>query len=171
MSIDYIKRQASVIVEMVSDMDRARAKDALSYACVEDFVLREGREYQHAPLPADIKAGEEQQCYANAYYVAKAKPEKYAYVEGLAWIGILICQHAWLTDKEGKLAYDPTWVYDWTWAKPREYLGIPFDMRYAEGGLRRVGAVINDYNRRAKNRFPILSGDVRRGRYLHRWFR
>jgi hypothetical protein len=76
----------------------------------EGFVLKFGYAQEvDLVLPDDVEVGVLKQCYQNAWGQAMLHAGRYAYTEGFASSGILVCQHAWLTDLETGRAVDPTW--------------------------------------------------------------
>lgn len=80
------------------------------YSSTEDFVAREGKHYQSAPLPAGVKMGAKKQCFMNA---AKAALDNHDldYAEGFTAIdGLpeLPIHHAWVVHKKTGLAHDVT---------------------------------------------------------------
>lgn len=102
-----------------------------------DLVIKIGKSYQPALLPADIKRMELGSCF-DASAIQALYNQKYRYVEGIAksfrdndWK-----LHAWLTD--GVHAFDPTWkcLLNHTGEEipfPGEYIGIEMDiMKVAE---------------------------------------
>lgn len=89
-------------------------------------------------LPKGVRRGPPQQCYANAYRLARRRPDVYTYVEGMAF-RLIPVEHAWCVDREGRMV-DPTWrplgaSFDGADDR-REYFGIPLRLDY----VRRVRA-------------------------------
>jgi hypothetical protein len=90
---------------------------------IEQQVHKHGKFFQPAILPKDIKRGPMGKCFDVCLLHALHNPDL-QYVEGIAFPirpsvevspGIVVNDrpqwilHAWLTDAEGKIAYDPTW--------------------------------------------------------------
>lgn len=97
-------------------------------------IKKHGHKYRPALLPADIPRGKLGVCFDENAIVAVRSRGKYHYVEGIArmnhqgkkgrWI-----LHAWLTDGQGRVAYDRTWrcVNDKTGQDepvPADYIGL-----------------------------------------------
>jgi len=71
--------------------------------------------FEPVPLPDDIERGEVGACFDTCALLALKSKGKYEYCEGMVhiihpgqtneWL-----YHAWLTDKDHKYAYDPTWL-------------------------------------------------------------
>lgn len=93
----------------------------LKYTSSEDMVLKEGRNFNPSPKPADVKQGAIKGCYENASLLALGN-SNYTYVEGYALMSHNIdlpIAHAWVVDKGGN-------VIDNTWPDMgRAYMGIP----------------------------------------------
>lgn len=88
-----------------------------------DMIMKHGKHYKPAALPADIPQGRLGWCFDDSMIASIRTNEKYTYVEGLAkapgekkWI-----LHGWVTD--GIHAFDPTWQGDTKKAKVK-YIGI-----------------------------------------------
>lgn len=76
-------------------------------------IHEKGKRYHPAVLPDEIMRGKVGDCFDWCLAIAKVLP-KYRYVEGIAMVNVGTptadwIHHAWLTDEEGVLAYDPTW--------------------------------------------------------------
>jgi 2'-5' RNA ligase len=114
---------------------------------VEDLVLSEGKYFNPAPRPKDIKKQPDKECFKNAFQVMM--DHGHTYVEGYAFPkGIpLPIHHAWNVDKNGK-------VIDSTWKEPGvAYLGVPlsdnFTLKHAsETG---VYGVFGGYDAASRN--------------------
>jgi len=86
-----------------------------------EFVLRYGRLWQPAALPANIRRGMPKECYSNAAQLAFSRPDL-IYIEGFARCKAgpsTPFEHAWCADADGK-------VVDPTWTSGTEYFGVPF---------------------------------------------
>lgn len=97
---------------------------------IEHRIMRKGKQYIPALLPADIPRGKMGHCFDNCAVIAIEG--KYKYVEGIAGSfkdGVQI-MHAWLTD--GVHAFDRTWkAYDLDGKEipfPGFYIGIEMDV-------------------------------------------
>jgi len=99
---------------------------------IQDYVLKNGKEYSPRVLPKDIRRGPVCHCFDNCALVALYN-KKYKYVEGYAtnpitkeWMA-----HAWLTD--GENAYDPTWLgfddFGREVPMPSRYVGIEMPIK------------------------------------------
>lgn len=93
------------------------------YKCIEDFVLREGREFQAVPLPSNIPAMQKRQCFYNCTMLALEHPEL-TYVEGYG-CNMIPTMHAWCIDAQGRVV-DPTWDY----REGLNYYGVAFSRDY-----------------------------------------
>lgn len=99
-------------------------------------IERLGRPYKPAVLPADLKVGKLGDCFDSAAVQAAMSKGKYIYVEGAAQDPQKpddFILHAWLTDANGKYAYDPTWraedkITQELKPLPIIYIGIPIDI-------------------------------------------
>jgi len=99
---------------------------------LQDYILKNGRDYTPAPLPPGMVRGKVGDCFDHCTILALGR--KWRYVEGLAldprdretWI-----LHAWLTD--GEHAFDPTWMADVLGKEipvPTIYFGIEMDIEH-----------------------------------------
>lgn len=104
--------------------------EGLTYSCIEDFVLTNGRVYEQTSMPKilrdelmAIRSMPIKQCFANCQELAM-RDSRFTYVEGYA-LSIIPVLHAWL-EIEGHL-FDPTWrpVSAGSW-EGREYFGVQF---------------------------------------------
>ncbi len=73
------------------------------------FVHDKGRKFYAALLPDDIERGEVGDCFDWCLIQAAKSGGKYSYCEGVAFVKGKWIHHAWMTDREGHMAYDPTW--------------------------------------------------------------
>jgi len=71
-------------------------------------IHEKAKVYHPALLPKEIPRGKVGDCFDFCLALCVTHPE-YRYVEGLVFINNKWIYHAWLTDSEGILAYDPTW--------------------------------------------------------------
>lgn len=108
--------------------------------------------YSPCPLPYGLRRGASQQCFANAFELAKTDTAL-VYCEGYA-IGKSgkMIHHAWVTDGKGS-------AIDNTFAEPgRAYAGVPFQISFLLTRAIRNHAVIcvlDDW----EHNWPIL-GDI-----------
>ena len=120
------------------------------YACVPDFLEREGRDYEASPqMPPGEKRCRKSQCYMNAYRLAEAHPEL-DYVEGVAISGNLIpMDHAWCADREGR-------VVDPTWPDGHHYVGVPLRMGFVRRTVfaKKTYGVVDNW----QQHWPLLRG-------------
>lgn len=126
-------------------MAKAQLNQALA-----DLILKHGQEYEPALLPDDIQRGAPGICFDWCAVQTAMNKDKYIYVEGMAldpdkyvkgeqdWI-----LHAWMTDAEGKYAYDPTWRAvsedERDFVLPTHYIGIPMEIHQVAGFMRITG--------------------------------
>jgi hypothetical protein len=154
----------------------------MPYSGFEDFVLKEGRAYDKAPLSAEQRKyvldcaksyrGQFQvkQCFYNSQMLLlRTDPDRrLTYVEGFG-LRYIPCQHGWLV-LDGKHVIDTTWRLDkpmgrgrlanralGTWNDEREYFGVAFSRQYV---LRYViereqgGSLLEDPG----GDYPLLTG-------------
>lgn len=116
----------------------------VSYSCLEDFVLKEGKEFKYSPRPDSIPKKKDNYCFQNSFEVARK--HNLSYVEGFANAGIVML-HAWCVDKSGV-------VVDPTWNKGSDYFGvvIPAYLMYALVLNRGKYGILDDW----ENRWPVL---------------
>jgi hypothetical protein len=96
-------------------------------ALIQQFVLRNGREYAAAKYVGDYR-GQPKLCFKNAFHLtADRAPEniRLTYVEGYALRPALpvLIHHAWCVDEDGRV-WDPTW----TRPEEAEYFGVPINL-------------------------------------------
>jgi hypothetical protein len=104
---------------MMKQARRRSKPNGINYSCIEEYVLKHGRDMDVAPLPSNVKRGKMKNCYKNAYDLALGS-KRYIYCEGYA-VGIIPVLHAWCFDtKTGK-------VVDPTWKDGKEYYGVKID--------------------------------------------
>ena len=107
-------------------MDEDRGE--LLYHNPEHFVLANGRPFTPQPKPKGIRTGSFQQCFDNAYRLARRR--NLIYVEGYAvrmigdWRSYEV-HHAWCSTPDGL-------VIDNTWNEGLEYFGVPLDLEFVE---------------------------------------
>lgn len=120
------KKLTNVLSTIAEFASSNSGKKNLAYSSTEDMVLKEGRNFNPAPKPDNIKQGEPKQCYKNASDLA-LKDSNLTYVEGYALMSSdidLPIAHAWVVDSEGN-------VIDNTWKdEGRSYLGIPLKTKF-----------------------------------------
>jgi hypothetical protein len=103
--------------------------DGFHYSCMEDFVLREGRDFDHfSPRNGTYQRGGFKACFHNAYVACVRARGRLRYVEGYADGSIMPVHHAWCVDENDGVV-DTTW--EGTWVDPGgAYRGvvIPMDL-------------------------------------------
>ena len=113
-----------VVKQYLEMMLKARGQmggklDAYLYKGVEDMLLQHGRQFKSQPLNdeemnvlrvilEDCKQYKAKQCYYNAQRIAAFSDGNISYIEGVAFSGIIPCDHAF-NAINGKVA-------DFTWA-------------------------------------------------------
>lgn len=95
---------------------------------MKKMIHEKGKQYYSAILPKEIVRGKVGDCFDYCLAIAVILP-KYRYVEGIAMVNVGtptagFIHHAWLTDEEGLVAYDPTWRAD------REGIEMPMPAHY-----------------------------------------
>lgn len=122
--------------------------DIGGHSCLEEFVLKNGREFTYQPRPKHIKLGTIRQCYKNAARLAMRNRDL-TYVEGYAF-GVFPVLHAWCVTKEG-IVIENTWKEDMCVS----YYGVPIKTKYLMHCLykHQYYGVID----RHEFRWPILS--------------
>lgn len=115
------------------------------YCCMEEFVLKNGREFTYQPRPKGVKLGTPQECYKNAARLAM-RNELLTYVEGYAF-GVFPVMHAWCVNKDGI-------VIENTWEEGEGYFGVPIKTKYLMHSIYKSQyyGVID----RCESRWPIL---------------
>ena len=130
-----------------------RPKD-LAYSCIEDFVLRNGRQWTPAALPPKLQPGKRRECFKNAFDLAMSVTGL-RYVEGYA-CGVIPVLHAWCADADGM-------VVDTTWTGGRfrsplgmEYFGVAFGTEFLFKALakKKTYGLIDDW----EGGWPLLTG-------------
>jgi hypothetical protein len=114
------------------------------------FLLDYGSWYTPITLPANVRRGKKNQCFANAFWLAFDNPSL-IYVEGVALDqgANNPTHHAWVTDGKGN-AIDSTWD-----ELGMAYAGVPFNLRWLNDRhvLRKaIVCVLDDW----ENHWPIL---------------
>lgn len=98
-----------------------------------EYIFKNGKVYEPALLSEGSMRGKVGDCFDTCVMIAKRDP-RFRYVEGLArdpkdpkrWI-----LHSWITDREGRRAFDPTWrafVEDLEVPVPSVYIGFEMDL-------------------------------------------
>lgn len=93
------------------DMNNMGRPD-FTHRSYEELILDLGQSYTRKPLPTGVDRGQMKQCYQNSTTVVFTDPDRFGYVEGYAYGGILAVQHAWVLDRTDGLIFDPTWPED-----------------------------------------------------------
>jgi hypothetical protein len=118
------------------------------------LLERGSRIFHPAPLPGDITRGPVGQCF-DWCMVEAMNNHRYFYVEGIARIhdGDWIL-HAWLTDKNGLEAFDPTWgtldnITGTFGPAPARYIGVVMPTESVTAFVRRTGyqGILANYHR------------------------
>jgi len=129
---------------LIEDLNRTGGKLPATYFYTGpmDFLLREGRFFEPAPLPGTIARKEIRQCFRNARRVTRAKG--FSYVEGFALSmgSSFPHKHAWNIDSLDRVV-DTTWIPVGT-----AYFGVVFSYR----DTLRPGSLIDDW----ENGWPLL---------------
>jgi len=122
------------------------------YLCIEDFVLKNGREFiEKIPFWEDLMTPKE--CYKNVTEIV-IDNENLTYVEGFAQSkGLITTNHAWCCTKEGK-------VIDPTWKDGEFYYGVPFATKYLIETLleREKYGILDDWERG----YPLLKEGIKK---------
>ena len=92
------------------------------YRGIEDFVLQHGRLFVPGPWPKGVRQMAAQQCFDNAFRVARRRGLIYVEGFGIGAFGFPF-PHGWCVTDDG-IVLDPTWD------DGREYFGVPFDMNF-----------------------------------------
>ncbi|MGW1155992.1 hypothetical protein ACWD45_32515 [Streptomyces rubiginosohelvolus] len=121
--IAYLRQAAEAIAPTAQPI-----VEGWAYTSQYDLLLREGRLFTPAPLPAEAQRLHPGFCFTNAAQLANDHPElQLTYAEGYGAARIvgaaqtLHTPHGWAVTSEG-LALDPTWPYEGASA----YLGLTF---------------------------------------------
>lgn len=104
---------------------------------LDEFVHQKGRRFYANLLPEDIQRGEVGDCFDHCLLQAVYSKGKYFYCEGVAYINGAWRHHAWLTNKEALVAFDPTWN-----AIDQEGRERPLDMVFYLGAVLNLDLVI-----------------------------
>lgn len=108
-----------------------RLPPGVHYYGVMDFLLRHGRHWTPAPLPARYPIGFVRECFRNATLLAMHF-RNLTYCEGYA-CSVLPVAHAWCIDREGR-------VVDNTWRNSgAEYFGVAFRFEFLRRHLQDRG--------------------------------
>lgn len=94
-------------------------------SCVEDFVLKYGRDWKILPFPQDYLPGEKSDPFFNA--IKLALQEKLTYVEGFSGHTVPTI-HAWCIDIRNMAVVDPNWCG--VGHRPKlglQYFGVAFN--------------------------------------------
>lgn len=149
---------------LVSGNSRQVAYDGLSELVRElGIAFRPVGWQQLGETPQRGKANE---CFKNSYRLATDYPQQWAYVEGLAWSGLLPVHHSWLVNPQDEVL-DPTWderSLDQLPVERWEYVGVPLSVEFVfqTSERRRVYGVF-DESRLFREPLPPSA--------IHPWFR
>ena len=132
----------------MAQMVKQSRKNDWKYACMEDFVLQNGRKFEY--VMSNVRKGRMKECFRNAYRLASSNPDL-TYVEGFAVSGNLPLPlfHAWCVDKNGV-------VYDPTWENGKSYFGVPFGQKFVDKTIvvRKKFGIIDNW----EQGWPLVSG-------------
>lgn len=122
------------LIQMIDRYARLYASDGCNryqYASFYDLVADQGCSFTPVDRPKNVKRGIPQHCYYNATCEAKRRiKQPYLYCEGYYLrddIGFPVA-HAWLTDRDCKIAIDPTLSYDP--ALNPQYFGVTLSLDF-----------------------------------------
>jgi hypothetical protein len=121
---DADKELIAYLTDVRTLRERHRRPSTYQYVCVEDFLLKHGTLFTPCGLPAALRPMRMQQCFENAYRVAR-RTKAFHYVEGVA-LGLIPMDHAWVIDQDGN-AYDPTWASTAT-GLASAYIGVELNL-------------------------------------------
>lgn len=130
--IDFFKKQLSqhttpVTRHLAMFANMAKLYPNTAGGLVENYLLKHGQHFPHAPLPDTIPRGPARECFKNA--VDLCWLHGYRYCEGYA-AHMLPTWHGWCLNVDGTVI-DPTWPEPEPGSPPREYFGIEIDMKIA----------------------------------------
>jgi len=119
-----------------------------------DYILRNGRFYEPAPIPAGVYPGTPRKCYANAQFQL-SRHDDLMYCEGWATTLGITVEHAWCVTTTG-IVIDNTWNPIGT-----VYFGVAFTKEFLEEyrknykGRHNV-ALIDNW----QDKWPLVSGEI-----------
>jgi hypothetical protein len=121
------------------------------YMNKEDFVLRHGRFFEPQSLPARYRRRRGEECFANAFKLARKAGLRYAEGVAIATSNTspvpFPIHHAWCVDVDNR-AVDPTWP-----TPGFAYFGVVFDLeRVADVWSTQNRSVLDDW----ANKWPAL---------------
>lgn len=126
-AIDDIVRYLRIIQNMQDENGgkARREQQGFVYSCVEDFLLRHGREFEPSPFPKRYSRGGLSQCFHNSRVLVSRAKGNLRYVEGYAMTKevCIPLHHAWCVDKQDHVV-DPTWAREGQ--TPIGYFGVVF---------------------------------------------
>ena len=140
-------------LKTIADVGRSCGSNLNGYSCLEDFILKNGAEWERIETPRKYPRGIPQACFHNAQLLCMDNPEL-TYCEGYAIGAIIPVLHAWVLTPNGE-AIDNTWSKDHL-KSATQYVGVAMQLKYIIGELvktRRHISLIDDY----EHRFPILT--------------
>lgn len=135
---EYLKWMAAAVRSIGNDLN--------GYSCLEDFVLKHGRQFTRiGHMPKSYKMGRKKHCFMNAARLSIDAPSL-TYVEGYA-VSVIPMMHAWCVTKHGT-------VIDPTWDDGVDYYGVPIRKDYLLHSMSTSGVygVIDLW----KEKYPIL---------------
>jgi len=127
-------------------MVEMRGKAKTEYSCIEEFVLKHGREYEISPLIFPRNRGKKKECFKNATLLSFKRG--WTYVEGYAFGIAMPMLHGWCVNEDG-IVVDPTWD------NGKMYFGVEFSMSYVEAVIlqKKTYGVLDNW----EMGFPLLT--------------
>lgn len=133
----------------------------------DSFIKDNGQQFPVAAdqaLPGKFHAWP-QQCFDNAYRLARRWKARFRYVEGVA-LGVIPIHHAWVINAAGEVL-DPTWLQNSTIGT--EYFGVVIPLDIAKQVRHKDNAsIIDNWQRRwplFREPWPVVLQRNRVGRY------
>lgn len=130
------------------------------YRSMDGFVLKNGINFEPAPLPKGIRPGVVKECYRNAANLVLGNPRRFIYCEGYA-LGVIPVMHAWAIDCDCNVV-DSTWVKE-PCSLGTEYFGVAIKREYLMSMMRKTETygVIDQWT----HGWPILKDDPKLWRH------
>ncbi len=117
-----VKQYMEKLVSFREGCLKLKILEGWKYSCIEDFVLKNGREFTER-IPFWDELMPKKECFKNAADIT-IENRDIIYVEGFAQPkGLITTNHAWCCTKKGK-------IIDPTWDKGEFYYGVPFSTDY-----------------------------------------